>query len=145
MEDWRLSRVGDAAITIEFELRIDPAINARVLAVADALRRSDHGGVRDVVESCCAVTVEYNPLRTDVQRVIRDLEAAAGRERGERGGRPRAHGPGVLRRRFRSGPCDGRCVRRMQRSSGDRDTWGSGLSCLHAGIPAGLRLYGSGG
>ena len=82
MEDWRLSRVGDAAITIEFELRIDPAINARVLAVADALRRSDHGGVRDVVESYCAVTVEYNPLRTDVQRVIRDLEAAAGRERG---------------------------------------------------------------
>ena len=79
MEDWRLSRVGDAAITIEFELRIDPAINARVLAVAEAVRRSDHDGVRDVVESYCAVTVEYDPLRTDVQGVTRDLEAAAGR------------------------------------------------------------------
>ena len=74
--------MGDAAITIEFELRIDPAITTRVLAVADAVRRSNHGGVRDVVESYCAVTVEYDPVRTDVARVIRDLEAAAGRERG---------------------------------------------------------------
>ena len=74
--------MGDAAITIEFELRIDPAINTRVLTVADAVRRSNHGGVRDVVESYCAVTVEYDPVRTDVERVIRDLEAAAGRERG---------------------------------------------------------------
>ena len=74
--------MGDAAITIEFELRIDPAINTRVLAVADAVRRSNHGGVRDVVESYCAVTVEYDPVRTDVERVTRDLEAAAGRERG---------------------------------------------------------------
>ena len=80
--------MGDAAITIEFELRIDPAINARVLAVADAVRRSGHDGVRDVVESYCAVTVEYDPLRTDVQNVIRDLEAAAERVRGsETGGR----------------------------------------------------------
>ena len=74
--------MGDAAIIVEFELRIDPAINTRVLAVADAVRRSHHGGVRDVVESYCAVTVEYDPLRTDVERVIRDLEAAAGRVRG---------------------------------------------------------------
>ena len=76
---WSLSQVGDAAIVIEFEERIDATVNARVLAVAEALRRTRRTGVRDVIESYCAVTVEYDPLRTDVPSLTCDLEAAAAR------------------------------------------------------------------
>ena len=82
MGDWTLTRVGDAALAVEFEQRIDPAVNARALAVAAALRAARHAGVLDVVEGFCSVTVVFDPLRTDVPRVAAALETAAERERG---------------------------------------------------------------
>ena len=77
---WTLTRIGDSAIVVAFEQRIDPAINARVIRVARAVRRSRHGGVRDVVDSFCAVTVHFEPLHTDIEALARDLEASAARE-----------------------------------------------------------------
>ena len=82
MNEWTLARVGDAALAVEFEQRIDPAINARALAVAAALRSARHAGVLDVIEGFCSVTVVFDPLRTDVQRVAAALETAAECARG---------------------------------------------------------------
>jgi inhibitor of KinA len=77
MNAWKVSRMGDAAIVFEFDKRIDLKTNAYVLSVAKSLRRVNCAGVRDVIESYCAVTVEYDPLGTDVCVLIRDLEEAA--------------------------------------------------------------------
>ena len=80
MNDWRLLRVGDASVVVEFERKIDPAVNARALAVGAAIRAARHPGVLDVVESYCSVTVAFDPLRTAVEPLIANLEAAAGCE-----------------------------------------------------------------
>ena len=82
MDGWKLTRVGDAALAVEFEQRIDPAVNARALAVGAALRAARLAGVLDVVEGFCTVTVVFDPLRPDVRRVAAQLETAAGRESG---------------------------------------------------------------
>ena len=79
MSDWRLVCVGDASVVVEFERKIDPAVNARALAVGAAIRAARHPGVLDVVESYCSVTVAFDPLRTAVEPLIANLEAAAGR------------------------------------------------------------------
>ena len=78
-EGWTLFRVGDAAVVVECEQRIDPDLNARVLAVAAAIRRRARPGVRDVVESYCGVTVHFDPLHTDTTAVFSDLEAEVAR------------------------------------------------------------------
>ena len=102
MSEWRLTRAGDASVALEFEQAITPAVNARAIAVAERVRRTARAGVQDVVESYCAVTVHFDPLRTEVEAVIRDLENAAEREEPrEEGGRELevpvcyggAHGP----------------------------------------------------
>jgi len=68
---------GDAAVTVELEPRIDPVINARVVALAARVRAARYAGVRDVVPSYSAVTVYFDPLRTDLDRLWAALEAAA--------------------------------------------------------------------
>lgn len=72
-EGWTLTRAGDAALVLECEQRIDPHINACVIAVAGSIRSRERPGVRDVVESYCAVTVHFDPLKTDVAGLIQDL------------------------------------------------------------------------
>ena len=71
---WTLSRVGDSALVVAFEDRIDPVINEWAGRVAAAVRRSDHLGVRDVVESFTTVTVHFDLLRTDVESLRREVE-----------------------------------------------------------------------
>ena len=77
MADWRIRMSGDAAVTVELEPRIDPVINARVVALAARVRAAQYAGVRDVVPSYSAVTVYFDPLRTDLDRLWAALEAAA--------------------------------------------------------------------
>ena len=77
MSGWRIRAAGDAAVMVEFECRIDPVINARVVALADAVRAAQHPGVRDVVPSYSAVTVYFDPLRTDFERLWAVLEEVA--------------------------------------------------------------------
>ena len=68
---------GDAAVTVEFESRIDPVINARAVALAVGIRAARYPGVRDVVPSYSAVAVYFDPLRTDFDRLWGALEQAA--------------------------------------------------------------------
>ena len=55
---------------------IDPAVNARCIAVAAALERLALRGVRDVVPTYNAVTVHFDPLTTDRQALGAELEPA---------------------------------------------------------------------
>src|SRR5262249_41185541 len=69
--------VGDAVLVVEFEERIDPAVNARAVATADVLRSASIAGVRHVVPTYRSVAVYFDPLLTDHSGLIRRLEEAA--------------------------------------------------------------------
>jgi inhibitor of KinA len=74
---FRIVPVGDATLVVEFEERIDPAVNARAIAAADALRAAAIAGVRDVVPTYRSVAVYFDPLLTDHGGLVRRLEEAA--------------------------------------------------------------------
>jgi inhibitor of KinA len=73
----RIVPAGDAALVVEFEEKIDPAISARGAALADALNAEQIAGVRDVVPTYRSVAVYFDPLRTDQQRLAGTLERLA--------------------------------------------------------------------
>lgn len=75
-DDFRIIPAGDAAVVVEFEERIDRAINARAIAMAEALGASRQPGIRDIVPTFRSVAIYFDPLLTDQNRLIdriRDL------------------------------------------------------------------------
>ena len=68
---------GESAVSVEFEDRVDRAVNARVIAVADTIQRAGHSGVRDIVPTYRSVAVYFDPLRVDYTSLIDGLERAA--------------------------------------------------------------------
>jgi inhibitor of KinA len=75
---WRIVSAGDSALIVEFESRIDPAVNAAAIAVADAVGAAMIAGVRDVVPTYRSVAIYFDPLRTDANRLNDCIEQAAG-------------------------------------------------------------------
>lgn len=70
----RIVAAGDSALTIELEPRIDPVINARAIALADAIAAAPPSGVRDVVPTYRSVTIYFDPLRTDYAALVARVE-----------------------------------------------------------------------
>jgi inhibitor of KinA len=68
---------GDAAVVLEFDERIDPAISTRAAALAAAVASERFPGVRDVVPTYRSVTVYFDPLRTDQQKLTTTLHRLA--------------------------------------------------------------------
>jgi inhibitor of KinA len=75
---YRIVPAGDSAVIVEFEERIDPDINARTIACAEAIQAAGVAGVRDVVPTYRSVAVYFDPLRTDNDALAVCLESAAG-------------------------------------------------------------------
>ncbi|MGE5245076.1 MAG: 5-oxoprolinase subunit PxpB [Betaproteobacteria bacterium] len=78
---FRIVTAGDSVLIVEFEERIDPAVNARAIALAESVQAAAIRGVRDVVPTYRSVAVYFDPLRTDYDALVRRLErevAAAG-------------------------------------------------------------------
>jgi inhibitor of KinA len=73
-QTWTL---GDSCISMHLGTQIDPVINVRCIALADAVERLGVRGVRDVVPTYNAVTVHFDPLVTDSARLTRELERLA--------------------------------------------------------------------
>lgn len=73
----KLRLAGDTLLMAEYEPAIDPAVNARVVALADALRKRGVDGVRDVVPGYCSLGVHFDPLRTDLLALERAVLADA--------------------------------------------------------------------
>lgn len=75
----RLLPLGDTAWTLEFGDSIDPALHARVLGLAEALgaARASAGApfsaIVDVIPTFRSLTVHYDPLATDGERLGQDL------------------------------------------------------------------------
>lgn len=79
MSTFRIVAAGDASLTVEFEERIDPAINARAVRLADAIRAAAMAGVRDVVPTYRSATVFFDPLKIDHDLLLAELRREAER------------------------------------------------------------------
>jgi inhibitor of KinA len=77
MSDFRILPMGDSCLSVVFEEKIDPAINARCLALAGALERTPRPGIRDVVPAYNTVAVYFDPLMLDRRSVTSELELLA--------------------------------------------------------------------
>ncbi|HYM25165.1 MAG TPA: 5-oxoprolinase subunit PxpB [Vicinamibacterales bacterium] len=75
----RIVTAGDSAVVVELEERIDPAVNARAITLAESVQSAALGGVRDVVPTFRSVTVQFDPLRTDYDALLALIETAAAR------------------------------------------------------------------
>jgi inhibitor of KinA len=75
MSAFRVVAAGDSALVVEFEERIDPRVNARVIALAEALQSAAVAGVRDIVPTFRSVAVYFDPLRTDYNALLTQIEA----------------------------------------------------------------------
>jgi inhibitor of KinA len=73
----RIVAAGDAALVVEFDARIDAAINGRAIALADAIQSAALDGVLDVVPTYRSVTVYFDPLRTDYDALVNRVEREA--------------------------------------------------------------------
>jgi inhibitor of KinA len=74
---YRLVNAGDSVIVIEFDERIDSAVNARTIACANALQAAALAGVRDIVPTYRSVAVYFDPLRTDGDALLARLDREA--------------------------------------------------------------------
>src|SRR4051794_12021711 len=75
---YRIVPAGDAALIVEFDERIDPIVNARTIACAEAIQAANVAGVRDVVPTYRSVAVYFDPLHTDYDALVACLEREAG-------------------------------------------------------------------
>jgi len=82
--DLRIVPAGDSALIVEFEERIDPAVNARAIALADAVRAAAIPGIRDVVPTYRSVAVYFDPLSTNYDALVASLERGAAQPVAER-------------------------------------------------------------
>ena len=71
--NYRIVPAGESSLIVEFEERIDPAVNARTIACADAIQSANIAGVRDVVPTYRSVAVYFDPLRTDGDQLMERL------------------------------------------------------------------------
>jgi len=72
-----IREAGDSAVILELEPVIRPDINARAIAIANAMRDDALAGIRDVVSTYRSVAVYFDPLIADLRDVVASLERAA--------------------------------------------------------------------
>jgi inhibitor of KinA len=73
----RIVAAGDAAWLVEWPARIDPALSARAVALADAIKHAHGDAIRDAVVGYCSVTVYFDPVRVDGEQLAVDLRQFA--------------------------------------------------------------------
>jgi inhibitor of KinA len=78
---FRIVPAGDSTLLVEFEPRIDPAVNGRAVGLARAVAATAIAGVRDIVPTFCSVAIYFDPLRTDVEALVEHLEREAAVQR----------------------------------------------------------------
>ncbi|MBI2189291.1 MAG: 5-oxoprolinase subunit PxpB [Acidobacteria bacterium] len=77
MTDLRIREAGDSALVAELEAVIDPAVNARAIAIAAQVRARRIAGVRDIVSTFHSVAVTFDPMAVDTRALRAALADAA--------------------------------------------------------------------
>ena len=71
---FRLAPLGDSAITVEFGNKIDPHINACVIAFAATVTQQAWTGIRDIVPTYRSVTIYFDALHWTVSALADRLK-----------------------------------------------------------------------
>jgi inhibitor of KinA len=71
----RFLDAGEAALSVEFGARVDPELNAQVLALDAALRRAAIDGVMETVPTYRALMIHYEPLTLPRETLIAEVRA----------------------------------------------------------------------
>lgn len=82
MDPIRIVAAGDAALVVELPQRIDPAINARLVALAETIRERCGSAVADAVVGYCTLTVYFDPVRVDPTWLEGEMRALASEAEG---------------------------------------------------------------
>ena len=88
MNNVRIVAAGDAALVVELPARVDPVINARLVAMAETLRRRAGAAILDAVVGYCTLTLYFDPLHVDaswLEGEIRSVAKEDGREEEQTG------------------------------------------------------------
>src|SRR5262249_404837 len=75
--DFEIVTAGDSVLIVRFAERVDPAINARAIALAERLGAAAPPGVRDIVPTYRSVAVYSSPVRTRQDRLLSELQRLA--------------------------------------------------------------------
>lgn len=68
---------GDQAILINFEQKIDPAINAAVVALKNAIEAATITGIIFMIPAYCSLTIGYNPAVIEYEILVKVVEQIA--------------------------------------------------------------------
>ena len=68
---------GDQAILINFEQKIDPAINAAVIALKNAIEAATISGITFMIPAYCSLTIGYNPNIIEYGILVKVIEQIA--------------------------------------------------------------------
>ena len=82
MTGYRLVAAGDSAVIVEFEARVDEAVNARAVQLASTLGAAAITGVRDIVPTFRTVAVYFDPLKTNLAALTKRLDEEVERPAG---------------------------------------------------------------
>jgi KipI family sensor histidine kinase inhibitor len=77
MSFFRIAKLGDSCVSVQFAQAIDLGVNARCIALAATVESRALRGVRDVVPSYNAVTLHFDPLAADGGALITELRRLA--------------------------------------------------------------------
>lgn len=76
---FQIVAAGDAALLVQFDERIDAAINADAIGLGQAIRLANLPGLRDVVPTFRTVAVYFDPLRVAHDHLIETVRNLASR------------------------------------------------------------------
>lgn len=74
MEPIRYYPAGDSALVVEFGRQIDEAVNDRVHALAEWIRRRQFRGVSEVIPTFRSLLICYDPCKISYRRLVRRLQ-----------------------------------------------------------------------
>lgn len=77
MDDLRIVAAGDAALVVELPARMDPAINGRLVSMADRLRACCGSAVLDAVVGISTLTVYFDPMLVEAGWLEGELRTIA--------------------------------------------------------------------
>jgi KipI family sensor histidine kinase inhibitor len=69
---------GDRALLIEWEQRIDPAINSAVIRLSRLIEAAKIEGVQFCIPAYCSLTVGFQPQLTDYAQLCRQIQSLSG-------------------------------------------------------------------
>ncbi len=72
--------LGDSCVSVVFEEKLDPAINARCATMARSLEQYARRGIRDVVPTYNTVSVHFDPMQMNREDLYTELSALVAME-----------------------------------------------------------------